>query len=83
MENALDQIEKQIREMEKLPASETKTEDIRFYSGLVAQFRWFKDAWRNHVAHARVHYDEREALDVWHHVSPFMQQMAEHKQTRP
>ena len=78
--NALDQIEKRIRDMEQRPASPEKSRDLTFYSGLVAQFRWFKDAWRNHVSHARTHYDEREALEVWNHVEPFIQQLAEHKE---
>ncbi len=77
--NALDQIEKALREVEQQPASPRKSADLTFYSGVVAQFRWFKDAWRNHVSHARTHYDEREALEVWNHVRPFMQQLAEHK----
>ncbi len=77
--NALDQIEKALREMEQLPASPQKSAALTFYSGAVAQFRWFKDAWRNHVSHARTHYDEREALAVFNNVRPFMQQLAEHK----
>lgn len=79
--NALDQIEKAIRDIEQLPASAKKTSDLTFYSGVVTQFRWFKDAWRNHVSHARTYYDEREALTVWTNVQPFMKQLATHKES--
>ena len=50
--------------------------EITFYSEAAAQVRYFKDAWRNHVAHAREHYDEREADSVYTHVRDFMQHMA-------
>jgi hypothetical protein len=38
-----------------------------------AEFRYFKDAWRNHVMHDRNDsYDEPEALRVLEHVTRFM-----------
>lgn len=50
--------------------------EITFYSEAAIQFRHFKDAWRNHVSHARESYDEREATRVYDHVRDFMQHMA-------
>jgi hypothetical protein len=50
--------------------------EITYYSEAAAQFRYFKDAWRNHVAHARMFYDERDADRVFSHVRDFMQQLA-------
>lgn len=50
-------------------------EEITFYSDAATQFRYFKDAWRNHVSHAREHYDERDADKVYGHVRDFMQHM--------
>ena len=43
----------------------------------LAHFLAIKDAWRNHVAHAREHYDEREAVAVWQHVKEFMRAMVD------
>jgi hypothetical protein len=50
--------------------------EITYYSDAASQFRYFKDAWRNHVSHAREHYDEREAEKVLTHVKEFMQHLA-------
>jgi hypothetical protein len=74
--NAIDQIEKKIRELEAAPKSATKVETLRIYSEAASQFRWFKDAWRNHVSHSRANYDARDAESVWHHVKQFMQHLA-------
>jgi hypothetical protein len=48
---------------------------ITNYSKAAAEFRYFKDAWRNHVAHGRGHYDESEATQVYEHVRTFMAHM--------
>jgi hypothetical protein len=50
--------------------------EITHYSEAATQFRHFKDAWRNHVSHARASYDEREAWSVLVHVRKFMQHLA-------
>lgn len=50
-------------------------DEITFYSDAASQFRHFKDAWRNHVAHARVNYDEKDATKVLAHVREFMQHL--------
>jgi HEPN domain-containing protein len=52
---------------------------ITALSEAATQFRYFKDAWRNHVAHAREHYDERDAERVFSHVRDFMQHMVKMK----
>jgi hypothetical protein len=36
------------------------------------QFRYFKDAWRNHVDHGREHYDEHQADTILTHTIDFM-----------
>ena len=51
-------------------------EEITHYSDAASQFRHFKDAWRNHVSHARATYDEREAQKVWDHTKEFMTTLA-------
>ncbi len=75
--NVIDQIEKKIREMGNEPKSPEKIKRLQFLSSAASQFRYFKDAWRNHVSHSHANYDEREAERVWIHVKTFMEQMAE------
>lgn len=75
--NVIDQIEKKIRSMEQLPKSPEKSERLRTYSEMAANFWFFKEAWRNHVSHARATYDERSAINVFNHVEQFMQQIAQ------
>ena len=75
--NIIDRIEKVIRDMEKLPRSREKTEKVRFYAEAMNGFRSFKDAWRNHVSHARAFYDEREALTIYSSTQSFMQVLAQ------
>lgn len=79
-QNIIEQVEKKIRDIEQQQRSFEKVEALRFYSEAAAQFRYFKDAWRNHVSHARAKYDEQEAFNVWNHVRSFMQQLAEAEQ---
>jgi hypothetical protein len=47
-----------------------------FYSHAVAQFRNFKDAWRNHVAHTRTSYDEYQAMSVMVNAKHFFEHIA-------
>ena len=70
--NVIDQIESKIRAFEQLPKTPEKETRLRFLSGAAAQFRYFKDAWRNHVSHANKNYDEHSASPVWVHVESFM-----------
>jgi hypothetical protein len=74
--NILDQIEKEIRELEQLPRDADKMTRTANCAEAAVQFRYFKDAWRNHVSHARAHCDEREARQVYQHVDNFMRVVA-------
>jgi len=64
--------------IEKLrhPQTQENQESIQFYSQSAAQFRYFKDAWRNHVSHARESYDLLQAESNFAHVREFMQDLA-------
>jgi hypothetical protein len=53
-----------------------KTQAEEFYNGALAEFRGFKDAWRNHVMHSRRDYEFDEAKAVMSHVSRFMRTLA-------
>lgn len=77
----IDQIEKQIRNLEQAPKGQEKSEKLQFYSEAASNFRLFKDAWRNHVSHSRAHYDERDAVTVYNSVQAFMQSLAKHNIT--
>lgn len=64
-----------LRNKQGLQASDR--DEITYYSQAASQFRYFKDAWRNHVSHSREHYDERDAWQIFTHVREFMQHIAE------
>jgi hypothetical protein len=74
--NVIDQIEARIKAIEKDPKSAAKSAKLKTYSSSAIQFRYFKDAWRNHVSHGRDTYDEREARLILNHVKEFMQSLA-------
>lgn len=58
-------------------AGRAKDELLEFYRGAIGEFMGFKDAYRNHVMHARKNYDLRHATRVLTHVTDFMQRLAE------
>ncbi len=69
-------VEKEIQKIINKPKTAQRTKDLVFYNGAAAQFRYFKDAWRNHVMHTRASYDEHQAMSVMVHVREFMQHLA-------
>jgi HEPN domain-containing protein len=70
-QNMIEQIESKIGDMKKRPKGIDKEEDLQFYSESATQFRYFKDAWRVRVAHARAIYEEHQAISVVDHVMSF------------
>lgn len=75
-ENVIAKIASEIKKKGDLPKSDQKDADLKFYSELAVQFRYFKDAWRNHVAHLREEYDCDQAHSILIHVRDFMEQAA-------
>jgi hypothetical protein len=69
----------QIRSGKKTKAIETK---ITFCSDSLAQFRSLRDAYRNHVAHARQNYVELEAQTIMDGARSFLESLA-HKLSEP
>jgi hypothetical protein len=65
-------IEAKIEPLRQMPKSDQRDEMLTFFSGCAAQFRYFKDAWRNHVAHMRKDYNSGEALQTLSAVRDFM-----------
>lgn len=49
-----------------------KVQAQEFYNSLNAEFRGFKDAWRNHIAHKRRNYTREDAISVLSHVKRLM-----------
>jgi len=47
------------------------------YAQAATQFFYFKNAWRNHVAHARDIYDNEQAELIFNHVGDFMRFLAD------
>jgi hypothetical protein len=55
---------------------------LTFYAESAKEFVYFKDAWRNHVAHGRSHYEKSDALKVMVHVRDFMLHLSGRLQER-
>jgi hypothetical protein len=69
-------IENAIAPMKQMKRSAEKDALISFYSECAVQFRYFKDAWRNHVAHAREVYDRDQSHSILLHVRDFMEKLS-------
>jgi len=69
-------IENKIKPLRDLPRSDEKDAQISFYSECAVQFRYFKDAWRNHVCHMREVYDNFQAHSILLHVRDFMETLS-------
>ena len=73
----IDAIEGKIATIERTRRRTAKREaDLQFYHGAAAQFRHFKNAWRNHVMHSRVNYEQEDAARALRHVDEFMRHIA-------
>jgi hypothetical protein len=71
--SALNQIEGKLREIRK---SNGGAEGEQWASEAVLQLRAVKNAWRNHAMHARVRYNEEEAIRIFDSVKYLMQVLA-------
>jgi len=47
-----------------------------YFAQACVEFRYFKDAWRNHVMHSRTRYNGAEASRIMEHVADFMRSIA-------
>lgn len=72
----LSAIERKIEPMRNLPRSAARDERVTFLSECAVQFRYFKDAWRNHIAHMRGSYDRDQAHSILLHVRDFMEKLS-------
>ena len=75
--NILDAGQKKIDALQRLPKSPERDAKLAYFSETQVHFRAIKDAWRNHVAHARERYDEERALSILSHTREFMRLLAD------
>jgi hypothetical protein len=75
-ENIINDIESEIKKVNGAHAGADWKVQQQFYSGAAKDFRYFKDAWRNHAMHYREHYEPSEARTIMDHVKVFMIQLA-------
>ena len=80
VDNMAARIEAEVKRLEGTTKSHARNAELQFLGDVALDFRHFKNAWRNNVAHGRDWYDEREALRVYDAVKHFMQKMAEASQ---
>ena len=85
--NIIDMVEKKVKSLEQQPKGQAKDKEVKFLSEAAIQFRYFKDAYRNHVARHRVAYNGVTAHSVLLHVRDFMEALvggglAEHPEGR-
>jgi hypothetical protein len=77
-DNIINDIESEISRLKGGPSAPSNWRDEReFLSGAAKEFRYIKDAWRNHVMHAHEHYDSTEARSILDHVKALVQHLAE------
>jgi len=75
-QNIIDKIEAEIKKLNQLSKGATKDEELKFCSDAATQFRYFKDAYRKHVAHVRENYDEYKALTIMEHTLEFIKSLS-------
>jgi hypothetical protein len=57
-------------------AAARRRNDLTLFATAAKEFTYFREAWRNHMAHGRAEYDENDALKVLSHVREFMATLA-------
>ena len=73
----LEAIEKRIAVLDSQVKQKSAWKKKRqFYTEAIAEFKHFKDAWRNHAAHGRDHYGDERAEKIITHARGFMQTLA-------
>jgi hypothetical protein len=65
-------IDDHIKSIQNTPRTAARDADLRFYGDANSQFTNFKDAFRNHVAHARESYEEGPASSILQRVREFL-----------
>jgi hypothetical protein len=74
-QNVIEQIESAVRSLGQLPKSPQKIADEKFFGGATSHLYFAKNAWRNHVAHARDSYSDDEARKILSHTLEFIESL--------
>lgn len=74
--NVIDQIQKKARALDERPKDLSKSATCQHYSEIALDAGLIKDAWRNHVAHAKIDYLESQALKVLNATCGFCEKLA-------
>ncbi|MDA0256446.1 MAG: hypothetical protein O3C25_01710 [Chloroflexi bacterium] len=74
--NVIDQIESAVGDIIGRTHGPDWRDEQAFCSEAALQFRYLKDAWRNHAMHGRDAYDAERAQRIVDHTRHFMQQLA-------
>ena len=75
--NVIEGIEAKVVNLKVLPKSDTKSDETTFHSKAANQYWYLKDAWRNHVAHAREDYDQHQARTILTHVADLIEHLSQ------
>ena len=77
-ENIIGDIEKEIKNIStgQSKPSDWKTQE-QLFADVAKEFRYLKNAWRNHAMHAREKYTSSEAKGIFQHVSGLMKALEE------
>lgn len=72
----IEQIEEKLKTIRQQPRSQTRDEELKFFSDANSHFSSLKDAFRNHVAHARDVYGEVQSLSILRRVTEFLETLS-------
>jgi hypothetical protein len=71
----INNIETEIKKISGPQAGADWKQKQEAYSEAALHFRYLKNAWRNHVSHARVSYEPPKALQIMRHVCEFIKEL--------
>jgi hypothetical protein len=71
----IEQIERAVRELGKQEKSQQKMDDETFFGAATSHLYFVKNAWRNHVAHARDSYSDDEAVKILSRTLEFVESL--------
>ncbi len=74
-QNIINDIEAKVRALGQLPKTQQKVDDEKFFGEACSHFYFIKNAWRNHVAHARDSYSDDEGLRIIQHSKDFVESL--------
>jgi hypothetical protein len=76
MQDILTAADLKLKAIGQQPKSIERDANLEYFGDTSAHFRAIKDAWRNHVAHAKRTYDERETTAILNNVHSFLEKLA-------